>query len=81
MSGDNSYDCGLDESCLDSNGEVRAGRHAHHVEAPPIMRSPWRRRWDGIKEGVVFGVVYIGLAVGLFVGLIGLAALLDRFMR
>ncbi len=37
MSGDSSYDCGLDESCLDSNGEVRAGRHAHH---DPVIGGP-----------------------------------------
>ena len=32
MSGDYSYDCGLDESCLDQDGEVRAGRHGHHED-------------------------------------------------
>ena len=30
MSGD--YDCGLDEACLDQDGEVRAGRHGHHED-------------------------------------------------
>ncbi len=32
MSGIHSYDCGMDEACLDPNGEVKAGRHAHHED-------------------------------------------------
>jgi len=37
MSGDNSYDCGLDEACLDEVGHVKAGTHPQHdADTTPI---------------------------------------------
>ncbi|KKL18170.1 hypothetical protein LCGC14_2478170 [marine sediment metagenome] len=55
MSGD--YDCGLDESCLDQDGEVRAGRHGHHADLELQLAEAqgkleavdeWQEDWDGV---------------------------------